>query len=191
LPLCMRCGCQPCICTENPLTATFTTSGEITWAEPQYVLTKAEQRAWLLMRKQYGRAVTARLLRGKPIHVVAKSGDCYEVSSKWAGIGVALKNVTTGRDMCITVEPSDLPQGDKLFNVLEWLRVRPEYMERKANTIGFNRVGMMYGMMRVVNSRQPGDMRVKFNSGEAQVSVRVGFVYRMLEAAGAPRRDVQ
>lgn len=203
MAICARCWRQPCVCTVNPFplpcrrgATEITVSGEITWSEPQYVLTRAEQRAWLLLRKQYGKAVMGRLLNGKAIHVVAKGGDVYEVGSKWGGDGVRIKNVTTGREMCIIVNPDDLPQGDKLYNVLEWLRVRPEYVERKANTIGMTggTVEMIRRMMEVVGERQTGDVRIDVGSRQgrirAEASVRVGFVHRMLESVGVYRRDV-
>ena len=98
------------------------------------------QRAWDLVRREWGRALADALWRGEKVQVLAGNGHLYEIvldtgdhgSFRWAF--PRIRDLTTGDNLCIEmIDCSGYPPADRLFAILEHLRADPDHVDRMAH----------------------------------------------------------
>ncbi len=84
-------------------------------------------KAWKLCERAMGKTLTNRLRMNKPILIAASNGMTYELSPDQT-----VFNLTTGHSFCVHAD-LDLPLPDRLYAIYEWIRLRPNEVERRAN----------------------------------------------------------
>jgi hypothetical protein len=84
-------------------------------------------KAWKLCERAMGKTLTNRLRMGKSIQIAASNGMTYELDR-----GGTVYNLTTGHRFCVHPDVA-LPTPDHLYTLYEWIRLRPEVVERRAN----------------------------------------------------------
>lgn len=84
-------------------------------------------KAWNLCERAMGKTLTNRLRMGKSILIAASNGQTYEMSPYGE-----IRNVTKRRMFCLHAD-LNLPTPDRLYALYEWIRLRPEAVEGRAN----------------------------------------------------------
>ena len=84
-------------------------------------------KAWKLCERAMGKTLTNRLRMGKPILIASSNGMTYEMNPYGE-----IRNVTTRQMFCIHAD-LDLPTPDRLYALYEWIRLRPDSVEGRAN----------------------------------------------------------
>ena len=107
---------------------------------------RPDRRAWEMLKETYGDTIARALWSGRNIHFVAGNGDLFEIGQgSEEPSGVFLFNVTQGKKYCVLIQSQRFPQigdvyhcnedypvADRLFNIMELLRVAPERIEEVA-----------------------------------------------------------
>lgn len=96
--------------------------------------------AWQLLRDTYGSVIADKLKRGDNILFIGKNGITYSIAQgKNEASGIFLMNTDTCMKYCIELEDGtdwlngEYPIADRLFTLLEYLRLNPDIIEEKAH----------------------------------------------------------
>jgi len=84
-------------------------------------------KAWKLCERAMGKTLSNRLRMGKTILIAASNGMTYELDHNGS-----VYNLTTKHMFCVHPDVA-LPTPDHLYALYEWIRLRPDVIERRAN----------------------------------------------------------